>query len=90
MGDMGLLHEVYADTELTSRAKAVSIYLHGRANAGGESWYAINTIAADLNLSRSTVNRAIHDLIRMGRIERHPRFCKNGGRTSNLYHLRKD
>ena len=87
---MSLFHEVYADTELTSRAKAVSIYLHDRANADGESWYAINTIAADLNLSRSTVKRAIRDLIRMGRIERHPRFRENGGRTSNLYRLRKD
>ena len=63
--------------------------LHDRANSEGESWYAIGTIAADLGLSRSTVKRALNDLVRLGRVEKQPRYRENGGQTSNLYRLRK-
>ena len=76
-------------TELTARAKMLCLYLHDRANGEGESWYAIGTIAQDLALSRSTVKRALGDLVRLGRVERLPRYRENGGQTSNLYRLRK-
>ena len=86
---MSFFNAVYGDQELSSRAKMVCLYLHDRANKDGESWYAIGSIARDLHLSRSTVNRAIQDLLRLGWIEKQPRYRKNGGCTSNLYRILK-
>ena len=51
----------------------------------GESWYAIGTMAKDLRLSRSTIKRALTELVRQGRVEKQARFRENGGCTSNLY-----
>ena len=76
---MSFFNEVYGDRELSARAKTVCIYLHDRANGEGESWYAIGTIAADLSLSRSTVKRALADLIRLGRVEKRPRYGQCSG-----------
>ena len=67
---MSYFDVVYMDHELSPRAKTVCMYLHDRANREGESWYAINTIASDLGLSRSTVKRALGDLVRQGRVEK--------------------
>lgn len=75
---MSYFDVVYADHELSPRAKTVCMYLHDRANKEGESWYAINTIASDLGLSRSTVKRALGDLVHQGRVEKKPRYRKNG------------
>ena len=86
---MSFFNAVYGDQELSPRAKMVCLYLHDRANKDGESWYAIGSIARDLNLSRSTVKRAIQDLLRLGWIEQLPRYRENGGCTSNLYRLLK-
>ena len=86
---MSYFSTVYADPDLSAKAKQVLVYLHDRANKDGESWYAIGTIAADLSLSRSTVKRALSDLVRLGRVEKQPRYRENGGQTSNLYRLRK-
>ena len=63
---MSYFSEIYGDPELSARAKQVLVYLHDRANQDGESWYAIGSIARDLHLSRSTVKRAIQDLLRLG------------------------
>ena len=86
---MSFFNDVYWDSDLSARTKTVCLYLHDRANSEGESWYAIGTIAADLGLSRSTVKRALNDLVRLGRVEKQPRYRENGGQTSNLYRLRK-
>ena len=86
---MSFFNDVYGDRDLSARRKTVCLYLHDRANSEGESWYAIGTIAADLGLSRSTVKRALNDLVRLGRVEKQPRYRENGGQTSNLYRLRK-
>jgi len=63
---VSFFNAVYGDQELSPRAKMVCLYLHDRANKDGESWYAIDSIARDLHLSRSTVKRAIQDLLRLG------------------------
>ena len=81
---MSYFSTVYADPDLSARAKQVLVYLHDRANKDGESWYAINTMAKDLSLSRSTIKRALVELIRQGRVEKRARYRKNGGHTSNL------
>ena len=63
---MSFFNAEYGDQELEARAKMVCLYLHDRANKDGESWYAIDSIARNLHLSRSTVKRAIQDLLRLG------------------------
>lgn len=63
---MSFFNAEYGDQELEARAKMVCLYLHDWANKDGESWYAIDSIARDLHLSRSTVKRAIQDLLRLG------------------------
>jgi GntR family transcriptional regulator len=69
---MSYFNEIYGDLELSARAKQVLVYLHDRANKGGESWYAIGTMAKDLSLSRSTIKRALAELVRQGRIKKVP------------------
>ena len=84
---MSYYNEIYNDPELSARAKQVLVYLHDRANQDGESWYAIGTMARDLSLSRSTIKRALAELIRQGRVVKEARFRENGGCTSNLFRL---
>lgn len=86
---MSYFNEVYNDLELSARAKQVLVYLHDRANKDGESWYAINTMAKDLSLSRSTIKRALAELIRQGRVEKQARFRENRGCTSNCYQIKQ-
>ena len=49
------------------------------------SYFTLNP--ENLALSRSTVKRALNDLVRLGRVEKRPRYRENGGQTSNLYRL---
>ena len=74
-------------SDLNHRAKSVYIYLKDRADAEGRCWPAINTIAADLQLSRSTVKRALDDLCQVGLLAKDRRWRENGSYTSNLYTL---
>ena len=82
---MSYFGTIYADTELPSRARAVYMYLRDRADSEGSCWPGIKTIAKDLNLSRSTVKRALADLERRGYLQRILRYRDNGSSTSNLY-----
>ena len=82
---MSYFSEIYGDLELSARAKLVLVYLHDRANKDGESWYAIGTMAKDLRLSRSTIKRALTELVRQGRVEKQARFRENGGCTSKHF-----
>ena len=75
--------------ELPHRARAVYLYLYDRAGKGKDCWPAVKTIASDLQLSRSTIKRSLHDLVRAGLIEKEPRFRENGSNTSNRLILRK-
>jgi len=63
------------------------MYLKDRADKDGKCYPAIATIAADLKLSRSTVKRAIADLINCGRIKKEQRWRENGGRSSCMYYV---
>ena len=82
---MSLFGTIYADTELSHRARSVYMYLRDRSDAESKCWPGINTIAADLRLSRSTVQRAIADLEKAGYLQKAHRNRDNGGCTSNLY-----
>ncbi len=86
---MSWFGDIYADGELSHRAKSVLIYLCDRADGQCKCWPGIKTIAADLNLSRSTVKRALADLEKAGYIEKKARHRENGSNTSNLYTVLK-
>lgn len=75
--------------ELPSRARAVYMYLKDRSGKGKDCWPAVSTIAADMNLSRSTVKRALNDLVKVELIEKEPRYRENGSNTSNRLVLKK-
>ncbi len=79
----------YSSDELPARAKTVYMYLKDRSDAKGECWPAINTIARETSMSRSTVKRGIGDLIRCGLLTKESRYRENGGNTSNRYFLKK-
>ena len=85
---IGYFDSIYS-TDLPHRAKAVYMYLHDRANTNGQCWPAIPTIAKELQLSRSTVQRALKDLEEHGFLARERRWRKSGGKSSNLYTLLK-
>ena len=84
---MSYFSTVYADPDLSAKAKQVLVYLHDRANKDGESWYAINTIAKDLSLSRSTIKRALAELYKASLLTKEPRHRQTGGLPSNLSRL---
>lgn len=88
---MSYFKDIYSASpdELPHRARAVYMYLRDRAGKGSDCWPAINTIASDLQLSRSTVKRALHDLVKAGLIEKEVRYRENGSNTSNRIILRK-
>lgn len=69
--------------ELPHRARSVYIYLCDRAGRGEDCWPAIKTIASDLQFSRSTVKRALNNLVKVGLIEKEARYRENGSNTSN-------
>ena len=81
---MGYFSAIYEDN-LPHRAKTVYMYLRDRANEKGACWPGINRIASDLEMSRSTVKRALGDLIQNGYIEKELRYRGNGSYSSNLY-----
>ena len=82
---MGYFNHLYkaSPDELPSRARAVYMYLKDRAGKGQDCWPAVKTIASDLDLSRSTVKRALHDLTKAGLVEKETRYRENGSHTSN-------
>ena len=83
---MSYFQDIY-QSELNHRARAVYMYLKDRADSQGQCWPGIKTIASDLNLSRSTVKRALNDLCRTELIARTSRWRENGSFTSNLYRI---
>ena len=71
--------------DLPHRARTVYMYLKDRAGKDCVCWPAINTIARDLSLSRSTVKRAIGDLTKAGLLGKEPRYRESGSKSSCLY-----
>ena len=84
---MSYFGSIYADQELSHRAKTVYMYLKDHADKQGRCWPGIKTIAAELDMSRSTVKRALDDLCKEGLISKEPRWRENGSYTSNLYKI---
>lgn len=84
---MAYYDSIYQDQELGHRAKMVYIYLKDHANKDGACWPGIKTIAAGVSLSRSTVKRALDDLVKAGLVEKCSRWRENGSLSSNLYRI---
>lgn len=74
---------------LPHRAIAVYLYLRTRADREGTCYPAISTIARELNISVSTVKRAITDLEKDGYIRKKQRWRENGGKSSLLFEIIK-
>lgn len=85
---MAYYESIYNDQELSHRAKSVYIYLKDHANKEGTCWPGIKTIAAGVSLSRSTVKRALSDLVKAGLVEKSSRWRENGSLSSNLYRIK--
>lgn len=83
---IGYYESIYAD-DLPSRAVTVYLYLQKRANSEHQCWPSIRRIAADLHLSRRTVERALRDLERNGWVKAEQRWRENGGKSSLLFTL---
>ena len=85
---MAYYDSVYNNEELSHRAKLVYIYLKDHADKDGTCWPGINTIAAGVSLSRSTVKRALDGLVKLGLVEKTHRWRENGSLSSNLYRVK--
>ena len=83
---MSYFQNIYG-SDVSHRARAVYMYLKDRAVKDGKCWPAIKTIAKEMNLSSSTVKRALNELCQAGLLVKETRWRENGGRTSNLYRL---
>lgn len=80
--------KVYRDTEFSSKAVSVYLYLCERASKETKSCYpSMKTIAKDLHLSLASVKRSIQELERSAYIKKENRFRDNGGKSSNLYFI---
>ena len=81
---MNYFESIYA-AGLPNRAISVYFYLVQRANSDGKCWPSERKIAMDLSVSRSTVKRAIADLVKSGYIRTEQRYRKSGAKSSLLY-----
>ena len=84
---MSYFIKLYTNSDLPHRAKQVYMYLYDRCDKEMKAWPGINRMAYDLSLSRSTVKRALNDLVKAGLIRKEPHFRENGSATSNRYYL---
>ena len=81
---MNYFDSIYSDN-LPSRAIAVYMYLVQRANSDGQCWPSERRIVLDLSISKSTVQRAIADLVKSGYIRTEQRYRKTGAKSSLLF-----
>ena len=83
---MRSLERIYRE-ELPSRAISLYMYLLDRQGKNDSCWPSIKTISQHTKMSRSTVKRAIHDLVQAGYLEVEYRKRDNGGTTSSDYKI---
>lgn len=80
--------KIYADMELTHKAKLVYLYLLERADRKSNTCFpSIKTISKGVVLSESSVKRSLNELLKRNYIAREHRFRSNGGKSSNLYYI---
>lgn len=70
-------------SDVPHRAKLVYLYLFDRMDKTRMAWPAIGTMVKELSLARSTVKRALDDLVQAELIQIKPHYRENGSATSN-------
>lgn len=78
---------IYKNHDIKKRSKYVYLYLCDRVNREGICWPSITTIAKELEMSRSTVRRALDDLRTAGLLTTKQRYRSNGGTSTLEYQL---
>jgi len=79
--------QIIREINLTSKATAVFYSLIGYSNTKEECWPSLRTIAKDTNLSVSTVQRALNELLEIGLITKKHNYREDGSQTSNVYRI---
>lgn len=74
---------------ISANAKLVLLVIQSRAGTKGSCYPSINSIAADAGVSRSTVKRALSELVGRNIIAVDQRWTGKG-RTSSLYRMLVD
>lgn len=74
---------------LPHKCIAVYQYLEKHCNKQKQCFHSINTISLNLNMSYPTIISAIKILEEHGFISKQNQYRKNGGKSSNLYTLKK-
>ncbi len=83
---MGYFNSIYAE-QLPHRAVAVYMYLKDRSDKDGRCYPGLKTIAKELKIGVSTVQRALDDLIQRGYLRKEARYREGGSQASNYYYL---
>ena len=80
-----ILNKLITDKNITTAEFRILCYLLMRAGNQDICYPSLNTISKDIDISLSTVKRAIPELVEKGYLKKINRKRKNGSSTSNLY-----
>ena len=75
------------EQNISSQAKLIYLYLCRCADEEGHAFPSFKTIADKCTISRSSVIRAIKELIDIGLLEKNKRVRANKSQASNLYYI---
>lgn len=79
---------IQRDKTITGNAKLVYLALSSRANAHGQCWPSVRTIADDASMSENTARTALKELRARNLVHWTPMPAReDGGQSSNLYTL---
>ena len=81
---MNYFDSIYS-SNLPSRAISVYMYLMHRADSDGQCWPSERRIGKDLSMSKSTVRRALHDLIAAGYVKSEQTYRMSGAKSTLLF-----
>ncbi|MBQ7794845.1 MAG: helix-turn-helix domain-containing protein [Clostridia bacterium] len=80
-----ILNKLITDKNISEAEFRILCYLLMRAGNQDICYPSLNTISKDIDISLSTVKRAIPELVDKGYLKKINRKRKNGSSTSNLY-----
>ena len=80
-----ILNKLITDINISTVEFRILCYLLMRAGNQDVCYPSLNTISKDIDISLSTVKRAIPELVDKGYLKKVNRKRKNGSSTSNLY-----
>ena len=80
-----ILNKLITDKNISAAEYRILCYLLMRAGNQDICYPSLNTISKDIDISSSTVKRAIPELVEKGYLKKINRKRKNGSSTSNLY-----